>query len=71
MNWFFNHRQEWIAEMLRVYGFINRGHLVRKFGISRAQSTFDLQTFITRHPDAVEYNPSKKCYEAKESKRQA
>ncbi len=36
MKWFEQHRQDWIAEMLRVYGFINRDHLMRKFGISPA-----------------------------------
>ncbi len=32
-RWYKTHRMEWIAEMLRVYGFINREHVMRKFGI--------------------------------------
>lgn len=64
MNWFTAHRQEWIAEMLRVYGFINLAHLQRKFGISRPQASIDLQEFIRAHPDAVRYDLSRKAYVA-------
>lgn len=45
MNWYQQHRQDWIEEMLSVYGFINREHLVRKFGISVPQASMDLTTF--------------------------
>lgn len=34
MAWAEDYRQEWIGETLRVFGFINRAHLMRKFGIS-------------------------------------
>jgi hypothetical protein len=31
--WFEQQRMDWIAETLRIFGFINREHLMRKFGI--------------------------------------
>ena len=61
MNWFADQRQAWIAEMLRVYGFINREHLQRKFGISQPQASLDLQTYRRAHP-ALRYDVSRKCY---------
>jgi hypothetical protein len=53
---------EWIAEALRVYGFINREHLQRKFGISQPQASKDLQTYQRLHPGAMTYDLSGKCY---------
>jgi hypothetical protein len=64
MNWFVAHRQAWIAEMLAIYGFINRGHLERKFGVSRPQASTDLQAFLKAHPDGVRYDTSRKAYVA-------
>jgi hypothetical protein len=55
-RWFKNHRMEWIAESLRVYGFINREHIMKKFSISMPQASIDLRDFQKLHPDAVEYN---------------
>lgn len=62
MNWFEEQRMWWISEMLHVYGFINRGHLQRKFRISQPQASKDLQTFQQRHPAAMQYDLTKKCY---------
>lgn len=62
MNWFERHRIEWIAESLRVFGFINRVHLERKFGISRPQASADLATFARLYPKAMGYDTSRKCY---------
>lgn len=71
-DWFTLHRQDWIAEMLDVYGFINRIHIMRKFGISRLQAAVDLRDFQDKHPDRVRYNGTNKRYEnitlVKESK---
>lgn len=61
-RWFERHRQLWIAEMLNVYGFINREHLQRKFGISVPQASHDLQTFQRENGGAMRYDPSRKCY---------
>jgi hypothetical protein len=62
MRWFEQHRQEWIAETLRVFGFIQRQHLMRKFGISMPQASADLQRFQKDNPNAMEYDPSGKHY---------
>lgn len=64
-RWFATHRQEWIAETVRVFGFINREHIERKFGISTPQASLDLSLFQKQNPDAVIYNKSSKRYEAK------
>lgn len=63
-RWFFRQRQEWIAEMLRIYGFINREHLMKKFEISTPQASYDLRDFQIRNPGVVIYNPSTKRFEA-------
>jgi DeoR/GlpR family transcriptional regulator of sugar metabolism len=61
-RWFESQRIAWIAEMLLIYGFINREHLVRKFGISVPQASKDLQTFARNSSGAMVYDLSKKCY---------
>lgn len=55
---------DWIEETLRVFGFINRAHLQRKFGISQPQASIDLQTFARLHPEAMTYDVSAKQYVA-------
>lgn len=62
MRWFGQHRQEWIAEALRVYGFINRAHLMRKFGISDAQATIDLRRYAQANPGSITYDKIAKRY---------
>jgi hypothetical protein len=63
-RWFARHRQAWIAEMLFIYGFINREHLMRKFEISMPQASADVQRFLKEHPGKMQYNPKSKRYEA-------
>jgi len=63
-RWFNRYRMEWIAETLRVFGFINRGHLMRKFGISTPQASNDLAAFQRLYPDAMRYDISLKQYVA-------
>jgi hypothetical protein len=65
-RWYFRHRQEWIAETLRVFRYINREHLERKFGISTPQASTDLAAFQKEHPRLITYNKSSKRYEAEE-----
>ncbi len=62
-GWFQNYRYEWIREMIDIYGFINRDHLRRKFGISMPQAAEDLKQVQLRWPDLVTYNLSSKRYE--------
>jgi hypothetical protein len=66
-RWFRNHRQDWISETLRVFGFINRFHIEKKFGLSLPQASLDLQLFIKNHPGAIEYNKTTKRYEASDA----
>lgn len=61
-RWFERHRMEWIAETLRVFGFINREHLERKFGISTPQASADLAAFQRTYPGAMAYDLSAKRY---------
>lgn len=65
MNWFAQHRQDWIEDTLFVFGFINRDHLMRKFGVSVVQASKDLQAFQRMNPGAMTYNATTKRYEAK------
>jgi hypothetical protein len=62
MNWFTRTRLDWIDEMLRIYGFLRRDHLVRKFGISVPQASKDLAAFLRLHPDRMTYDLHLKCY---------
>ena len=61
-RWYKNFRMAWIAESLRVYGFINRRHIERKFGLSTPQASIDLQEFQRLNPDEIEYKLSDKVY---------
>lgn len=63
-TWCEQQRHAWIAEMLGIYGFINRDHLQRKFGISRPQASMDLNAFKRAHPTAMRYDLSAKRYVA-------
>jgi hypothetical protein len=62
-NWFAQTRQDWIAEMLHVYGHINRENLIRKFRISVPQAANDFRTFQQSRPGQMVYNPNAKRYE--------
>ncbi|MDI3335848.1 hypothetical protein QKW60_05485 [Defluviimonas aestuarii] len=62
MTWFVEKRIEWIGEMIRVYGFINREHIERMFDVSTPQASLDLREFQRRFPDAVTYDRSAKRY---------
>jgi hypothetical protein len=65
MTWCEQQRMDWITETLRVFGFINREHLQRKFGISQPQASKDLNRYAKRNPGAMRYNLSAKRYEAR------
>ena len=68
VRWFKQHRMEWIAESLRVYGFVNREHIQRKFGLSTPQASIDLNDFQKLYPDAIRYDVKAKRYVLTESK---
>ena len=46
MAWAEDYRQNWIAETLRVFGFINREHFKRKFGTDAATSVYAVDECI-------------------------
>jgi hypothetical protein len=62
MRYFEQERQDWIAETLRVFGFINRVHLMRKFGLSMPQASKDLSTYQLHNTGKIFYDSSKKTY---------
>jgi hypothetical protein len=63
MSTFFKRmRVEWIKEMLLIYGYVNREHVMRKFEVSVQQSSHDLKSAAQEHP-AMQYNWSTKRYE--------
>ena len=64
VRWFEQHRQEWIADTVRVFGFINRDHLMRKFAISQPQASKDLMRYQrSGYGPMISYNTSAKRYE--------
>ncbi|MBO0738357.1 MAG: hypothetical protein J2P48_17585 [Alphaproteobacteria bacterium] len=65
MNWFESQRLQWIAETLRVFGYINRAHIERKFGVSTPQASNDLRKFAQLYPELIVYNINTKRYEAR------
>ena len=62
LNWYVRQRREWIGEMLRIYGFINRSHIVAKFDCSPQLAGHDLTAFQTDNPDWVRYDPRRRAY---------
>ena len=65
MRWFEQHRMEWIEETLRVFGYINREHLMKKFGVSAPQAANDFREFQKIRPGAMEYDKRAKRYVAR------
>jgi len=62
-RWFENQRVAFIVDMLHIYGFIDREHLMRKFGISRPQASKDLTSYLRNSSGGMVYNSSTKRYE--------
>ena len=62
-NWFERQRFAWITEMLAIYGYINKKHLVAKFDISEPQASLDFARYQRKHPGAMIYNGATKRYE--------
>lgn len=62
-DWFKRQRVDWIVEMIRIYEFINREHIERKFGVSTPQASLDLREAMKEHPNLITYNRNAKRYE--------
>lgn len=60
--WAKAYRLAWIADTIRVYGFMNREHVERKFGISTPQASQDMQEAMRANP-AIGYNRVSKRFE--------
>ena len=61
-RWFKFERLRWIGEMLLVYGFINREHLMKKFYVSKPTAAKDFGDFQKRFPGYMTYDLSQKQY---------
>lgn len=61
-NWFVETRLAWIKESVEIFGFINREHIEKKFGVSVAQASIDLREAQLRWPALLKYNKSAKQY---------
>lgn len=71
MNWFARHRQQWITETVHVFGFINREHIERKFGVSTPQASMDLREYMRMNPGMIVYDKTAKRYVRSQSDRGA
>ncbi len=66
LSWYRRHRQEWIAETVRVFGYINRKHIERKFDVTAAVASLDLRVFQRENPGALIYDGTGKRYASPE-----
>lgn len=67
MRYFEKLRISWIIESLEIFGFINRSHVTKKFGVTEQVASKDFQSVQKLHPHMMRYDPSAKCYFLKES----
>ena len=66
MRYFEKLRVEWIIESLEIFGFINREHVCKKFGVTSQIASKDFGTVQKLHPHLMRYDTSTKCYWKKE-----
>ncbi|MBL1436543.1 MAG: hypothetical protein COB08_010135 [Rhodobacteraceae bacterium] len=69
MNWYHTEKMRWMKEMLEIYGFINRAHLIRKFKISSGQATIDFRKFDKLHGALWRYDSRKRAYVATQAQK--
>lgn len=62
MRYFEQLRIAWIIEMVQIFGFINRSHVVKKFGVTVAVASSDFGKVQKIHPHLMRYDTSQKCY---------
>lgn len=62
MTWFTEYRFAWIKESVEIFGYVNRTHIVKKFGITATQASTDIREVQARWPDLMEYDLSGKRY---------
>ncbi len=61
-TWFVEARLAWIKESVEIFGFINREHIQKKFGVSTPQASVDIREALARWPDLMSYDRSTKQY---------
>jgi hypothetical protein len=61
VNWFKRQRLEWINETIRIYGFMNREHVEKKFDISTPQASMDFRD-VMKDCQWIRYNVHTKRY---------
>lgn len=61
-NWFVETRLSWIKESIEIFGFINREHIRKKFGVSTPQASLDLREAMKRWPGMLAYDMKMKRY---------
>lgn len=66
MRYFENLRMGWIIEMVQIYGFINRKHVVKKFGVTEQVVSKDFTNVMKLHPALMRYDVNDKCYRLKD-----
>ena len=66
-SWFKEQRLEWIHESVRIFGFINRQHIEKKFDVSTPQASIDIRDAMKRWPNLMHYDTSAKRYVELES----
>lgn len=68
MNWFGETRLAWIKESVEIFGAIRRPHIMKKFGISAPQASYDLREVQQRWPDLMDYDTADKIYKLKDTR---
>jgi hypothetical protein len=62
VNWFVEQRIAWIKESIEIFGYVNRDHVQKKFGVSTPQASYDIREVMKRWPNLMEYDTSLKRY---------
>lgn len=62
MTWFKEQRFAWIKESVEIFGYVNRTHISKKFGISHQAASEDIREVQARWPDLMDYDLSGKRY---------
>jgi WYL domain len=68
-NWAARERLRAVEMLLWWRGWVGRGDLIERFGISAAQTSGDLQRYLELNETAMVYHTSRKRYEATEAMR--
>lgn len=68
LTWFVARRMEWIDEASAIFGYINRDHICRKFGVSVPQASHDIRLFMHLFPNALAYDRRSKRYNRVEAR---